>query len=65
MLCGFLKVCQANGWYSISIVLSRVFVSQLVKYTDGKKNEGKKRPTYISSDDGAVAAVVFARNLSK
>ena len=57
------------GGYSISIVLSRVFVSQLVKRADSKKNEGKKRPTYISSDDGAAAAtaaaVVFARNLSE
>lgn len=50
-------------WRGISTVLSRVFVSQLVKRTDSLKNEGKKRPTYISLDDGIV--VVFARNLSK
>lgn len=63
-VCVWISKGLPRGWWrSISIVLSRVFVSQLVKRTDSKKNEGKKRPTYISSDDGV--AVVFARNLSK
>jgi len=63
-VCVWISKGLPRGWRrGISIVLSRVFVSQLVKRTDSKKNEGKKRPTYISSDEGA--AVVFARNLSK
>jgi len=64
IVCVWISKGLPRGWWrGISIVLSRVFVSQLVKRTDSKKNEGKKRPTYISSDEGV--AVVFARNLSK